>query len=365
MPHSRPSNEASEHNRPHRRALVGAAKLLLALGILAFLFIRIRNEGVFQRWLHEPKHWGRLALAQLLVLAAIVNNYGRWYVLVRALQFHFTLRDAFRLGSLGLLLNQVAPGSVGGDLFKALAIAREQHGHRTEAVASVLIDRIVGLYAMLLVASAGYLLGASDNGLSRAVHAMAQAVMVMAVLGTIGIGLLMVPAFTGPTVRNWAASLPLVGDVAERLIGAAGAYRTCRRYLFAAILMGCVTHSLFVTSFWLIGTGLPIHTPSLSTIFVIGPLGLAAGAVPFTPSGLGTFEFALDELYRQVGSAPGDGLLVAINFRLMTYVMAGVGAIYYLSARKTVRTILHDAEVAEAEQIEDHSLDAAAMTTPT
>lgn len=324
--------------------MVGSAKLVLAAAILAYLFYRLKDEDAFQRWLHEPKLWSQLALAQLVVVAAIANNFVRWWVLGRALKLNFTLPDAFRLGSLGLLLNQVAPGSVGGDLFKALAVAREQHGMRTEAIASVLIDRVVGLYAMLVVASGGYLLGASDNGLSPLVHGLARGAIVMGAIGTAGIALLMWPAFTGPTVRGWASRLPVVGDTLDRLIGAAGAYRTSRRYLFTAILMSCVTHMLFVTSFWLIGTGLPMDAPTLATTFVVGPLSMAAGAIPLTPSGLGTFEAAMNELYRAAGCSPGDGLLVAINYRLMTYLMAGLGAVYYISARRRVRSVLAEAD---------------------
>ena len=51
-------------------------------------------------------------------------------------------------------------------------IAREQPGKRTEAVASVLIDRVVGLYAMILVATAGYFVGARAGEFSATVHAL-------------------------------------------------------------------------------------------------------------------------------------------------------------------------------------------------
>ena len=82
-------------------------------------------------------------------------TFVRWYLLVRALQLQFRLVDAFRLGFLGYLFNFVVVGSVGGDLFKAIFIAREQPGRRAEAVATVLVDRIVGVYALVLVDQRG------------------------------------------------------------------------------------------------------------------------------------------------------------------------------------------------------------------
>jgi uncharacterized protein (TIRG00374 family) len=338
---------SQQHQR--RRFLIQAAKLLLAIGIIAYLVYSLRDEEVFDRLVSEPKHWGYLAVGQLLVLAAVSCNYIRWFLLVRALGLDFRLADSFRLGSLGLLLSQVSFGSVGGDLFKAVFIAREQPGKRTEAVASVVVDRVVGLYAMLIVATVGRLLTRDSSVFSPQVEALANAIVTLAIVGTAGIGLLMIPAVTGQRVRDWLLKVPAVGHTLARLLGAAAAYRNERRYLFAAIAISCCTHTLFVLAIWFIGRGLPVDEPSLPVTFVVGPLSLCAGAIPATPGGFGTFEAAMNELYKAVGSRPGDGLLVALTHRLMIWVMAGAGAIYYLSARQKIGQVMHEAEVLQEE----------------
>ena len=336
------ASQPPSHHR--RRIFVGAIKMAIAAAILAYLVYRLQGEGVFARLVDEPKRWGLLAIAQLLVLFGFTLNWVRWYVLVRALKLDFHLRDAFRLGALGHLMSQVSLGSVGGDLFKAMFIAREQPGKRTEAVASVIIDRVVGLYGMLLVASAGQVLAGNIGALTPELRSLKMLVLVMAGIGTVGIALLMTPALSGPRMQQWLRRIPLAGHTLSRLFGAADAYRHERRYLFAAIAIACVMHTSLVTSFWLIGQGLPILAPSFSATFLVGPLSLSAGAIPLTPAGLGTFEAAMNQLYTAVGSAPGDGLLVAICYRVMTYVVASIGALYYVTARKRVREVLHDAE---------------------
>jgi glycosyltransferase 2 family protein len=350
-----------QHHR--RRLLIQAAKLLLAIGIIAYLFYSLRDEAVFDRLVSEPKNWGFLALAQLLVLAAVSLNYIRWFLLVRALGLNFRLADSFRLGSLGLLLSQVSFGSVGGDLFKAVFIAREQPGKRTEAVASVVVDRVVGLYAMLVVATVGRLLTRHTSSFSPQVDALANLIVTLAIVGTCGIGLLMVPAVTGPRVRDLLHGAPVVGHTLGRLLGAAAAYRHERRYLFAAIAISCCTHTFFVLAIWFIGRGLPVDEPSLAVTFVVGPLSLCAGAIPATPGGFGTFEAAMNALYQAVGSQPGDGLLVALTHRLMIWVMAGAGAIYYLSARQKIGQVMHEAEELQDELKEEleHDLESPSL----
>lgn len=344
--------EAAHPTHHRRRVVVGLAKMGIAAAILALLAYRLSGEGIFTRLVDEPKHWGRLGLAQCLVLLGITLNWVRWQVLVRALKLDFSFRDAFRLGALGHLLSQVSLGSVGGDLFKAMAVAREHPGKRTEAVASVVIDRVVGLYAMLLVATVGTLAVGEAAPLTTELRALTTLVLTLAVVGTIAIGLLMTPALTGPRVRMRLETIPLAGKTLARLFGAADAYRHERRYLFAAIAIACCTHVSLVTAMWLISHGLPVTAPTLAAIFLVGPLSLCAGALPLTPAGLGTFEAAMNQLFEAVGSPAGDGLLVAICFRVMTYVVAGIGAAYYLAARKQVRQELEEVE-AEADAAED------------
>ncbi|BBO32904.1 lysylphosphatidylglycerol synthase transmembrane domain-containing protein [Lacipirellula parvula] len=335
----------SSHHR--RRVVVGMLKMAIAAAILAFLVYRLRGEGVFTRLVDEPKHWGRLALAQVLVLVGISLNWVRWQILVRALKLDFSFRDAFRLGALGHLLSQVSLGSVGGDVFKAMVVAREHPGKRTEAVASVIIDRVVGLYALLLVASVGAVAAGESLALDDELRGLMALVLTLAVIGTVGIALLMTPALTGPWLRERLRKIPGVGSTLVRLFGAADAYRHERRYLFAAIGVACCTHLSLVAAIWLIGQGLPIKAPTLAATFLVGPLSLCAGAIPLTPAGLGTFEAAMDQLYQAVGSQQGDGLLAAICYRAMTYVVAGIGATFYVTARKKVREVLEEAEAEE------------------
>jgi len=84
-----------------------------------------------------------LELAFLVYMVGIVGTFLRWYVLVRALDLPFRVRDALRLGFIGNVFNLVIPGAVGGDVIKAAYLCREQ-ARRTQAVSSMVIDRAVG-----------------------------------------------------------------------------------------------------------------------------------------------------------------------------------------------------------------------------
>ncbi len=63
---------------------------------------------------------------------------------------------AIRLFFLGLFYNNLMPGSVGGDLVKAWYVTKHTD-KRLEGVLSVFMDRVIGLFGMVLMAIFTYL----------------------------------------------------------------------------------------------------------------------------------------------------------------------------------------------------------------
>ena len=347
-PRSTPPNKpTSSPKKPaqSRRALVTAVKIALAVAILGYLFQRIQDADGFGRLINEPKHWPSLAAAQLLILVAFSLSYVRWFLLVRGLELKFHLSDAFRLGTLGFMLNQDSPGSVGGDLLKAVFIAREQPESKTEAVATVLIDRVVGLYAMLLIASLGLFLAGNAIDSAKLLRSLQLTVWPAALTGTAGLAFVLSPMATGKHARQVADSLPIVGPTVTRLIEAVDVYRSRRGYLFGALGLALITHSLLIVAFWMVSRGLPVRGPTFVQNASLVPIGLVAGAVLPTPGGLGGLEAAMEFLYTSIGAARGDGTIVALAYRAMTYVFAAVGVPYAELLRAMVLEVVTPGEV--------------------
>jgi uncharacterized protein (TIRG00374 family) len=321
-----------QHRRLRSYAIL-TAKLVLAAALLVYLVIQAQQNESFERLVEQPKRWSLLAAAVGLMATIAVVSFFRWFLLVRALGLDFTIADAMRLGSLGYVLNLVSLGSVGGDLFKAVLIAKGQPGKRTEAVATVLLDRIVGLYALLLVA-AGAVLLSDVRSRGPGIAAMCNATVACAAIATIGLAVLMVPAITSPRTEAHLARMPLVGSTAARLLAAVRVYRNQPLVVLIAVLISIGLHVTLVTVVLAIAHGLPGDVPSWSDHFVLVPLSMVAGSIPITPNGLGTLELAMDTLYLVLGRAQGvvqgTGTIVAFGYRLANIVVACGAAIYYV-----------------------------------
>ncbi len=338
----------------------------LLLAILIYLGFDIHRNRSFSALWDEPKRWDLLAAATVIALMAVSITIIRWHWLLRALDLPLTWSDTFRLGFLGFLLNFVSLGSVGGDLFKAVFTARKCPGHRPEAVATIIVDRLLGLYAVFLLASIGILTtGAARSGVNADVQGVCRVTLITTAVSTALVAIYLLPDFSRGALTGWLTRIPKVGPIIQRLLAAGGRYRRKPGVLAASLLASLAAQVLYTIGFYLVAAGLldAQHRPSLTTHFVIFPLATLVGVLPMPANGLGVLEFAIDKLYRYVTMAlePGvqpldknQGLMVSLGYRIVTIAVALVGVFYYLASRREVSDVMHEVE----EQHVDSLLDA-------
>jgi len=332
--------------------LVMIVKVLLATAILGYLLVQVQRQAGFNRLVSEPKEWPLLVLAFACTAAAITLTFLRWHVLLRALGLEFRVRETMRLGALGFALNFVSLGSIGGDLFKAIFAAKDAPGLRTEAVATVVVDRLVGVSMMLTLATAASLM-IDWSAAPGAIRVLVQSIRLAALGLIVGVSLILaVPALSGERIRGLVRLIPFLGPTAARLVGTVSVYRDEKSCVLTACAISLVSNALFILSFYFVAQGLPVTAPSLAQHFIIVPSANLAGAIPATPSGLGTMELAVDKLYQAVPSASpipvGDGTLVALGQRATMILVAAACLAFYVLERGNLREALHEIEEVEA-----------------
>jgi hypothetical protein len=92
-----------------------------------------------------------LALAMLVFPTTFLITSFRWHKMLQAVDVHMGFRRAFVINMVGAFYNTFMPGSVGGDVFKMYYASKQTTTHRTHAVVSVFIDRILGLLALVIL----------------------------------------------------------------------------------------------------------------------------------------------------------------------------------------------------------------------
>ena len=317
------------------------AKWLFTAALLAFVLWRHR-DGLSQIT-QQPLHWPSLLTAVAVCGGAIVLTFVRWFVLVKALGFEFTIRDALRLGFIGYLFNFVAPGSVGGDLVKAVLLAKEQPNRKTTAVATVLLDRILGMLAMFLIGACAAWPQWPEIRESTQLKSVVALLVVGSVAGLVGLMLMLIPAVTRSRAWQHLARLPVVGHMVAELVEGVRLYQSRPQALFLALGISLIGHVGTISSFYFSARGISGESfvPGYAQHLFFIPVAELAGIVPLTPGGVGLLEEAVNALYQLNGAADGTGILTCLAYRAVTLAIALIGVPYYLTSRREVDQARH------------------------
>jgi uncharacterized protein (TIRG00374 family) len=321
-------------------------KWLVALALLSYLIYAYRVP-LAQLWA-QKLNWTALTLALLVVAASITLTFYRWYLLVWAQDFPFTVKDALRLSFIGYACNLVGPGSAGGDLIKAGLIATEQTSRKGIAMATVLLDRILGLLALFMVGAFSMFFQPAQVLAHPVVKTYLAVLWIGTVGGVIGLIVLLLPAVPRSAWMRRLVGLPKVGPMIGALVNAVLLYQSRARVLVFCVIISIVGHFGMLSGFYFCSQAVQAGAAApgyWGHLLLIPGAEVGAVFVP-VPAGLGAFEGLVARSYQVANEADGmpvpaaaaeaAGVATAIAYRVVTMVIAAVGAMYYFASRREI-----------------------------
>jgi uncharacterized membrane protein YbhN (UPF0104 family) len=259
-------------------------------------------------------------------------------------------RTALKLGMIGQFFSTVIPGTVGGDLVKAVYVARRFPSRKTVAVLSILLDRIAGLLSMLILGALGFLIAKSrligiKHPLLPVVIALGWLLTVIAAITIVGLLLYPWIARRLPeTSPKWLGRLP-GSSLFEQLYVAALSYREHARLVWGVMGLAIFMQILGIGTLWTVavavfgpppwtGVGVPLF--SLASV-----LGNCAMSLPISPLGLGVGQIAFASLFEAVGvTLPRFGATIITGVQIVTVFASLLGVPIFLTYRNEVHHLL-------------------------
>jgi glycosyltransferase 2 family protein len=334
----------------NKRVIIGAGKYLFGFALLGLVLWWYwepskGNPGIKDALSTRP-YLAPLFLAMVLNFAGLLVTFLRWYILVRAQDLPFTLPNAFRLGFVGYFFNTCLPGSIGGDIVKAWSIAREQ-SRRTVAVATVIVDRVIGLWGLMWLAAISgtvfWIMGNQAivaNSRLRAVFFLAVASSVLSYLFWLVLGFL--PDWRAQRFADRLDHWGRVGHSAAEFWRAIWMYRCRGRIVLYTVLMSLVCHVAFVLAFFFAAQvfqtpGEEGRIPTVTQHFLLIPIGMTVEAVPLSPGGVGVSEVSYGWLYSLADAPEANGIMAMLAKRFIQICLAAVGGLIYLNIRPALK----------------------------
>ncbi|MGI9429521.1 MAG: lysylphosphatidylglycerol synthase transmembrane domain-containing protein [Bythopirellula sp.] len=128
----------------------------LALGVLGWLIIPHLDD--LRELVQQGIRWQWLIAALMLRSASLAVTGARWNLLLSSQGIHPPASRVARIVGVGYVCNFILPGTVGGDVAKAGLIVADTPERRKRALATVPLDRAIGLLAFLLLGTLAGLL---------------------------------------------------------------------------------------------------------------------------------------------------------------------------------------------------------------
>jgi glycosyltransferase 2 family protein len=297
----------------------------LTAGVLAVLATRIDLQATGASLL-------RLAPAAALLVVALValdrvTMIWRWILLLRAGGTPITSRAAVRIYLVSSFIGGFLPAGVGGDAARVYSVFRHT-ARGGPAVASVAIDRLLGLLSIVVLALVGVLV------VGRSVGPELRTILLVGTTVTIvtGLGALWADRWVTAVVpARWQASR--VGWRLSRVAEALALYRDRRETMAGVFGLSLGVQLLRILQAYLLGVGLGLDVP-LSYYLFFMPIGLIALMLPISIAGFGLPQGIIVWLLQPRGVAAHDSLALS-TLIVLTGILANLpGAWLYLRARR-------------------------------
>jgi uncharacterized protein (TIRG00374 family) len=340
-----------------------AWRIGVCLLLLAWIFQAIFYDEGKQAWLAMGKDWQALSrverfeialkygppgiwatlksmaaaplfLSLVLMGATIFAGIVRWQIVLKVHGLNLPLARTTQISLIAHFFNSFLLGSIGGDVLKAYYVARETHHKKTEAVVTVLVDRMIGMFSLLVFACVMLPLNWQLIS-SRTLEGVAT--FIFGMTAACGIGMLLV--FRGgvskhiPKAREYLRRLPK-GATLERSLEAFREFGRNRRFWREIIPVAIIANIIIILHFLSLTWAFRLHVSPWALSAVV-PTVTSISALPITPSGLGVRE----HLYVHMLAAPGINVEAATALLLSligfgtSLVWSVIGGIVYVTQR--------------------------------
>jgi len=272
-------------------------------------------------------------LATAIAIGAVLPLTWRWQQLLAARGVHERYGWLLRTSFTSIAIGQVLPTSLGGDASRIFAASRRHRDAASAVTGSVLLERVLGGFATLLLAAVGFLLaiGRYDVGAYLWIEA---AILVGSVFAAFVL-------FSRRARRPLARYVGVLRALRlERPLRAAyegiHGYRSHRRLLAWSFALSTAVQVFRVLGIWLVARAVGVHL-SPRPFYVLGPLLFLVMLVPFTVNGLAVreafFVSFLGTLHVPADPAFATGFL----FYLLSIASAIPGALLLMAGALFVR----------------------------
>lgn len=317
-----------------KKTLFLVLRVIVSLGLIAWILWPYKKDPRELTEAFRNINYWHLAVA--FTAYFVVNAFctWRWQILLAARGIKAGYWRLFRYFLNGLFFGNFLPTTVGGDLARAYLVV-DDCNKKSEALASVLVDRFIGLFGVIITGIIGLILVAKTGQ---------ELFLLKAMLIGIAAALIFVILFLNKAlVRKfrWMLKLPLVYKIEHHLIDfyhSIYVYRTHKKEVFWAFAQSLLVQLFVVFTAFFIALSLGVSI-SIIPFFLYMPVIAAVSMIPLSINGWGLQEGAFIVFFGRAGLGRSQALSLGFVYHLVAVGISLLGGLLWLiyGNRKRIR----------------------------
>ncbi len=308
-----------------------AARAAVTAGLTGYILWKSHPRDVLAAL--AGADWRLIAIAVLLVLVDRALMAYRWVVLLCIIDpaERPPFIEVMRIFFVSTFVGTFLPASIGGDAVRAYRMARLKV-RGGDAVASVFMDRMLGVASILVMAAVGLMFTRDLAG--NVTIMLSLAVAASACVATL------VLVFSEGAARILSAALaPMPAALrhsGDRVLESIRRYAAYHGRLASVLAGSIAVQILRIVQAYFLGLGLAIALP-LPTYFAFIPLILLVMLLPVTFNGIGTSQYAFFWFFGRVGVPAASTFTLSVLFVVLGVVGNLPGGLLYAFGRQASR----------------------------
>jgi uncharacterized protein (TIRG00374 family) len=243
----------------------------------------------------------------------------RWWLLLRGHGFQAPLGQIFFVTYAGAFFNNFLPGSVGGDLTKAI-LASSGEERKAAIAGTVILDRLIGLGVMIVLGSVcltPYVGRFDDKRLAYLVYGL---------LGAMVLGYLV---YFSPLARKILEVLPFKKTIAE-LDGVFRAAQEKKALVAQAAGLSFAAQAGGILIIYGLARAMGIPGIGLWMFFIFEPIIFIVTALPISMGGWGVQEFIYEKTFGTFGGIdPNQAIALSVLYKLSLILVSIPGGLLF------------------------------------
>ena len=303
----------------------------MSAALLYFVLRSIDLPAFWERVKGMSPGWIVLALVAYAATQSIA--VWRWHRLLRAQHIEVEPRRLTESIWVSMFFNNFLPSNIGGDVVR-IADTAPAAGSKTLATTVILMDRVLGLTALVIIAGSGALI-ASLLGVH--VPGARWLWLVAAVVVLAAIFVMAMPQLVGSAVSHAlrplrALNRPWLTERAQRLEDAVVRFRDAPAAVVGAFAGAIVVQITIVAFYLLTAEGLSVPLPILLGAVLI-PVSLVVQMAPVSINGFGVREAVFAFFFRRFGLPTDAAVALSLVSTGMVMALSLVGGLLFLRRR--------------------------------